>query len=190
MKRALMILVCVYSALLLSGCAQTISPYNPSSANINSLHRLSKNSQKIALGNFVDPNQTRTISCRLSENENLPGNVTYAEYIKNALHSELVNVGLYSNTAKKRLDAHLDQVDFSSTIGNGKWTIQFTFNDHHQSPYTVRSIYKFSTNFVAHIACTEVAQAFVPAAQKFLHTLYQNKHFRKTLSKASVVHLK
>jgi len=180
MKKFVTIVACICGALLLGGCGHTALPYSPAFPNVNTLHRLNKG-QPIALGKFTDPKQTRSITCRMEGGENLPGDVTYVEYIKNALQQELNNASLYSSKAKTRLDANLDVIDFSSMFDHSTWVIKMTFNDHKQAPYTVRSVYKFSTNFVADIACTQVSQAYVPAVQKFLLTLYQNKHFQRTL---------
>lgn len=182
-KNIVSVTMCVTAVVLFSGCAHQVSPYSPSFANIETLQHLKKNAQPIKLGEFSDPRRVRSITCRLEGSENLPGNVTYVEYIKNALQEDLTHVGLYSNAANNVLDANLDRIDANSMIGNGSWTIQMTFNDHQKAPYIVHSVYKFSTNYVADIACTQVAQAFVPAMQKFLQTLYQNKDFIKTISR-------
>ncbi|MCX7120963.1 MAG: hypothetical protein NTZ67_04210 [Gammaproteobacteria bacterium] len=114
--------------------------------------------------------------------EELPHNATYVSYLKNALKSELNQSGIYNSNSKIKLDAILDQVTSDSMIGSSAhWTIKMTFNDHIQKPYTVSSTYHYSADYVADIACTQAAQAFVPATQAFLKMLYGNENFKKTL---------
>lgn len=181
MKKHFLLAGLLTSAMLLDGCAHTIASYSPSFQNLNALHGLTGHAAKINLGNFSDPKNTHSLMCRLEGPEQLSGNKTYASYLKNALQSELTQTGFYSPRAKVKLDAVLDQITSDSVMGSAHWTIQMTFNDHIQKPYTVKSIYHYSTNVIADIACTEVAQAFVPATQQFLKTLYVNPHFKKTL---------
>ena len=167
---------------LLGGCmSHAIPEYSPSYGNINLLTKLAKHSKPINLRSFSSKQPKRTLTCRLEGTERLPGHVTFAQYLHNALKADLKNAGLYASKSKTKLNVNLDYIDFASNIGNGSWTIRATFNDHHQAPYTVSSVYRYSTNYVADIACTQVAQAFVPATQQFLKTLYKNDHFRRTL---------
>lgn len=181
MKKHFLLAGLLTSMLLLDGCAHTISSYSPSFQNLNVLHGLTGRAEKINLGNFTDPKNTRSLMCRLEGPEQLPGNRTYVSYLKNALQSELTQAEFYSPHAKVKLDAILDQMTSDSVMGSAHWTIQMTFNDHIQKPYTVKSTYHYSTNVIADIACTEVAQAFIPATQQFLKTLYGNPYFKKTL---------
>lgn len=181
MKKTFLLSVLLTGTILLDGCAHQVSSYSPSFANMSELRNISTHAEKINLGAFKDPNKTKSIVCRLEGSEELPGDVTYASYLKNALKSELNQAGLYSSNSKIKLNATLDEIKADSVMGSAHWTIIMTFNDHIQKPYTVSSSYPFSANFVADIACTQVAQSFVPAAQQFMHTLYMNEHFRKTL---------
>jgi len=169
------------ATLVLSGCAHRISAYSPSYQNVTTLSKLAKQSHPINLGQFRDPKHTRSIMCRLEGSEALPNNETYIQYIHDGMKEDLENAKLYSTDSKTTLNASLDKVNFDSMMGNGQWTIMMTFNDHEQPPYTISSSYNFSTNFVADIACSEVAQQFLPAVQKFLGVVYRNPHFQKTL---------
>ena len=149
---------------------------------MSALKGLSGNAKKINLGQFNDPKNTTSLGCRLEGEESLPSNATYISYLQNALKSELNQSGLYSTHSKMKLDATLDSITSNSMIGSSAhWTIKMTFNDHIQKPYTIKSTYHYSANYVADIACTEAAQAFVPATQQFLKTLYANPSFKKTL---------
>jgi len=181
MYKKILLPVSLMSVTLFAGCGYHASPYSPSFQNINALKSIEGKSHSIRLGDFSDPKNTKSLMCRLAAPEKLPGNQMFVEYIKNALKNELKISNLYSPNSKIKLDAKLEKINFQSNIGNGKWFITMKFNDHHQKPYRVSSVYRFSTNFVANIACSEVAQNFVPAAQKFLLTLYNNKHFQRTL---------
>lgn len=181
MKKIFLLMSLLASIALLGGCAHQISKYSPSFQNMTALHHLSGHAQKINLGVFTDPKQTRSLLCRLEGPEQLPGNATYVSYLKNALRSELNQAGLYAPHSNMTLDATLNHITADSMMGSAHWTLQMTFNDHIQKPYVVSSTYPYSTDVIADIACTQVAQAFVPAVQKFMRTLYANQNFRKTL---------
>jgi hypothetical protein len=176
-----MLLIGIVGVSLLSGCTHTVTSYSPSFDNLNRLQAIKKSQQKIALSSFTAtvPNQ-RSIMCRLEGTETLPNNQTYEEYIQDALHSELASAGLLSDASKVVLNANLDKVDFNSMTGH--WIIQMTFNSNVGQPFTVKSSSGFAADFVADMACEEVAKAFVPAVQQFLDKLYADPDFKRLLS--------
>ena len=181
MKKSFLLIGMLSSVVLLSGCGHAVSNYSPSSVNVNLLHGLKQNAKAVNLGKFTDPNNTRALVCRLEGDEKMPDHVTYVSYVKNALKSELSQSGLYSPNSKIKLDATLNRVSFNSVTGSADWKIQMTFNDHIQKPYVIASTYHYSTDIIADVACAQVSHAFAPAVQQFLHTVYQNPHFKKTL---------
>ena len=182
MKNYMLAIGVMSTVVLLAGCAHQIQPYRASVKNLDQLHTLKATSHPIKLASFIDTKAVKSLTCRAEGTETLPNNEDYVSYIKGALSKELQHAGLLSDSSSIHLDATLNNVSFSSM--HGIWNIAMTFNDHRQSPYVVSSKYTFKTNYVADIACTEVANAFIPATQNFLDTLYHNKKFKKTLNMA------
>ncbi len=169
------------AALALTGCTHNIPAYSTSYNNVMQAKAI-KGTHPIALGQFIDPKNTLSIACRAEGTEKLPGGMSYVGYIKNAMQNELHASGLYNPNSKTKLDATLTKIDFTSSIGHGKWFIGMQFNDHKQAPYRIYSTYDFSTNFVADVACQEVATAFPEAVEQFLRTVYASPKFKRTLT--------
>lgn len=176
----------IMGAIFLTGCENQAMPYSTSADNLNTLNYLYKQSNGIDLADFSDPKHTISIMCRLNRGESLPDGQEFVAYIKHALRLELEHAKLYAPESNIKLDARLEAIDFNSfasggSINNGKWTITMVFDDHHQMPYTISSAYVFHAGFIAFDPCKKVAKSFVPAVQKFLMTVYNDKNFRRTL---------
>ena len=145
------------------------------------LKKTGTHSTGISLGKFQDATHQASIQCRADANIAPNGGESYANYIRDALKSELVSAGFYRVHGKPHLSASLIELRADNRISNPHWIIAMRFNDHHQAPYTVRSEYSYAGHFIADDACKHAANVFVDATQKFLHKLYQNRHFKKTL---------
>ncbi|HEY0913936.1 MAG TPA: hypothetical protein VGE22_03605, partial [Solimonas sp.] len=66
------------------------------------------------------------------------------------------------------LKGRIEELDFNSNIGAGKWVMKMTLSSRTKPGYTVESQHEFSTNWVADKACQQVAQAFPPAVQQLI----------------------
>ena len=72
----------------------------------------------------------------------------------------------------------VEELDFNSNIGAGKWVISLSISSNKNNGYKVSSTYKFSTNWVADKACQQVAQAFVPAVQQLILKTISDPRFK------------
>jgi len=57
--------------------------------------------------------------------------------------------------------------------------MKMTFKGENVEPFLVENTYEFSTNFIANIACEQVAQALAPATQDLIKKLVQHPSFKK-----------
>lgn len=58
------------------------------------------------------------------------------------------------------------------------------FNREGGAAFTVERVHSFSTNFIADIACEQVAQALGPATQDFLKKSFADPSFREIFQRA------
>lgn len=174
--------------ILVSACSHTSPRYAPSASNQEQLRQLSADmANKIATSKFTatEPGKT-SIMCRAAGPVGAPDGKTFEDYIQDSLNNELKMSGLYSESSTSKLSGNLDFIDFNSNIGAGKWIIRMTFTWGNAAPFTVENIYQFSTNFVADIACEQVAQALPAATQDFIAKVIQDPGFRNFLSDKSL----
>ena len=173
------------AVLLLSACSHVSPRYNMSATNVEELRQLTKNSTtKIGSGAFTATEAgKKSILCRAAGPIAPPDNKTYDGFIHDALFDELKLVNVYDENASVKLSANLDYIDFDSNIGSGKWTIKMTLKADNSEPFKVENIYSFSTNFIADIACEQVAQALPAATQDFIQKVFQAPEFKALLAK-------
>lgn len=169
------------AALLVSGCTHNIPRYGLSADNVSTLQRMkSSSSNKLATATFTsfEPGKN-SIVCRAAGPVEVPDGKTYETYIRDALISELKIADMHSENSGTVINGHLEFIDFSSNIGAGNWIIKMKFWGQGSTPFLVENTYPFSTNFIADIACGQVAQAFVPATQDFIKKLVNDPQFVK-----------
>jgi hypothetical protein len=77
----------------------------------------------------------------------------------------------------------LDYITFNSNVFNGKWQIDMTFSGESVEPFTIKSVYEFSTNYVGNVACTQVATALPQAVQDLVAKLVSHPNFKKLVAK-------
>lgn len=180
---------CAYSALLifslatLSGCSYTIKRYDIVDDNVTELRKIIKSkSVKIAVGEFTSfrPNYN-LIRCRAVGEISIEGQQTYHAYIRAALIEEFKKAGIYAEDARLVITSHLEDIDFDSSVGDGKWIIKMTVSRVGTDDIKLNNAYYISTNMLIGTACTQVAQAFVPAVQGLLKELYNHPKFKKLL---------
>jgi hypothetical protein len=118
-----------------------------------------------------------SISCRAAGNVETPDEASYESYIQKAFTDELKLAGLYDESSNLKLQGKIEELDFNSNIGAGKWVISLTLTSNMSSGYKTTATHEFSTNWVADKACQQVAQAFVPAVQKLILQTVGNPKF-------------
>lgn len=175
--RLFLLLVTVF----LSGCMSSYTkPYVPLLANQFELKK-SKHATPIRLGKINDVERERTVYCRYGLMEKLPGNISFANYIGNALKKELQLSKLYSKDAKTQLNMRITNIQLNVGITTGSWIISARFYDHKQQGYDIISKYLFQSDFLGDKACNEATAAFSPAVQVFVNKLFQDSNFKKAL---------
>jgi hypothetical protein len=164
----------VIAALALSGCAYNTIPYNASAINVEQIKKA--NIKPVAVASFTAATPGKdSITCRAA------GPVTvkpsFEGYIEKAFIDELKIAAAYDANAVTKLSGNIDNVDFSSGMTDGNWSITLTLSNGKSQSLTTKTVYPFSGSFVADKACQEVAQAFNPAVQKLIQEAISNPKF-------------
>ena len=95
---------------------------------------------------------------------------------RDALISELKFAGIYSAESNLKIRGHLKHVDFSST--KGEWIIELELKGPANESFTVSVLYDFAAGWVAVSACTNAANAFMPAVQGLIGAIIKDPEFR------------
>lgn len=157
------------------------STYRTSGQNVEFLRQLSQSLPKLRIAGFsaTSPGET-TLVCRLSFPVYLPGKIAHEVYLAESMRAELLEAGLYSETAPVALNAHLVSMDFNS-VGTGKWVIEARFSVAGKEPITIKHEHSYSIGMGAVQACGDVSRALVPALQGFLFAAYSDSNFQALL---------
>lgn len=175
-------LACVLAVTTtLVGCGYAVNPYGASVQNVTAIKGSGIRSVSVAPFTATNPGQ-KSIMCRAAGPVETPNGVSFESYIQTALVDELKLAGVYDEKSPTKLTGKVEEVDFNSNIGAGKWVMSLTIANGHNPGYTTRTTHEFSTNWVADKACQQVAQAFGPAVQKLVYETVTNPKFA-TLAK-------
>ena len=165
--------------LISTGCSYNIPKYGVSSKNVNSIKTIKS---KINIGSFTSTEKNLTsITCRAAGGVGTPDKKPFEQYIKSALISELKLAGKFNPKSKITINGRLEKIDFSANIGTSNWIFKLKAISNNSKSIVVNSKYEFPGSFVADKACSEVAQAFVPAVQKLINDIVKHPGFRKLL---------
>ncbi|MEI2614235.1 MAG: hypothetical protein V9G21_04125 [Methylotenera sp.] len=189
-KQYITILTATTLALSLASCSHVSPRYNASATNVEEIRQITKDiSAKISTGEFTATEiGKKSIVCRAagpvgpSDNEGSRVEAGFDQFIKDAIADEFKIAGIYDEKSNVKLKGNLDSIDFSSSIGAGKWMMKMTFSSQEVEPFVVENTYSFSTNFIADIACEQVSQALPAATQDFIKKLIQHPSFRNILT--------
>jgi len=183
-KQYITILTATTLALSLASCSHVSPRYNASATNVEEIRQITKDiSAKISTGEFTATEiGKKSIVCRAAGPVGPSDNKTFDQFIKDAIADEFKIAGIYDEKSNVKLKGKLDSIDFSSSIGAGKWMMKMTFSSQEVEPFVVENTYSFSTNFIADIACEQVSQALPAATQDFIKKLIQHPSFRNILT--------
>jgi hypothetical protein len=173
----------ISATIALAACSHTAPRYGVSSDNVEALRAAASSGAKLSTGAFTtfEPG-LNSISCRAAGGVTPPDGLTYEQFIKQAITSELKIASIYSEAASSKIEGHLDYINFNSNIGSGKWQIDMTFKSSGIDPFTINTIYPFSTNFVAEVACNQVASALPSAVQDLIAKLVAHPSFKQLVN--------
>ena len=177
--------VSITAILLTTACAHTSQRYGLSAENVAMLQQMKQSSAaSLQVANFTTFNPgLNSIMCRAAGPVEAPDQRSFEAYLRDALVSELKISGLFNEKSANVLHGHLEHIDFSSNIGSGNWVIRMRYNKADDAPFTIESTYPFSTNFIADIACSQVAQALGAATQEFLKKTFEHQSFKALFPK-------
>jgi hypothetical protein len=183
MKRIKLVGLSLVTAVTLSigftGCGVKVATYGASSENVS---KLKTYNTKLNVNNFTATSSDSSIMCRMSDPIKTPNGETFEKYIENALIEELKMAGLYSKNAKITLSGHLNEVKANSIPGSANWEFSVKVSSSNGKSFTVKSKKDYSSSFMAHYACNDMAEAFKPAVQKLITKIINHPEFQ-TLTK-------
>ncbi len=165
------------SILVISACGYNINSYGVSVANVEKIKSLDIPPVAVSIFTSAKPGVS-SIGCRAAGPVGTPNNTSFESYIQQAFIDELRLAGAYDEGSDLVINGHLEEIDFSSNIGSGRWIISLNVSSILNPGFNVKQIYEFSTNFVADKACQQVAQAFVPAVQALISNMVSNPKFQ------------
>ena len=182
MKKSLSIiklgLVGAFLAIGFSGCGIKVAGYSASSDNVSKLRTYKT---KVNVSKFTAKSSESSMMCRMSDPIKTPKEETFEKYIENALIDELKMAGLYDKSAKITLAGHLNKVSASSTPGVAYWEFSVKVSSSNGQTFTVVSKKEYSSSFMAHYACNDMAGAFSPSVQKLITDIVNHPKFTNLL---------
>jgi hypothetical protein len=182
-QNIIFVLSLITLAAVMSGCETTSAiPYTASTPNVLQFQSvLTSSNAKVKLGTFVDGEDVSELTCRLMGPVDVSRGKTKAEYIKEAMQTELFLAQVYSVDSDIILNGKLDSVDFSS-VSPASWKFGFTISSNKYAGYSVNTKYSFNTSYSAYSACENVADAFGPAVQDLINNIVTHPDFVKLVN--------
>ena len=182
MKNIITSLTLLILMAVISGCETTSSiPYTASTPNVLQFQNaLASSNTKVKLGAFVNSEDVGELTCRLMGPVDVSRGKTKAEYIKEAMQTELFLAQVYAVDSDIILNGRLDSVNFSS-VSPANWEFGFTISSNKYAGYSVQTKYSFNTSYSAYSACKNVADAFGPAVQDLINNIVTHPDFAKLI---------
>lgn len=166
------------AALTLAACETTSTrPYNPATANIMQVQRVTSDDTKVSVGEFTAGEGVETEqTCRLlGALEVIPGG-TPIDYIKGAFEAELFQAGIL-DTDGLPIQGEVTEMTFNS-LGTGNWKIALKVTSESlPDGYTVRTEQTFKTSYSAVNACQNVVDALQPTVANLLQQVVSDPQF-------------
>jgi len=141
--------ISLLAVIFVAACSHVSPRYNMSATNVEELRQITKDSTtKIGSGTFTATETgKKSILCRAAGPIAPPDDKTFDGFILDALFDELKLVSAYDQNSPVKLSANLDQIDFNSNIGSGKWVIRMTLKADGSEPFTIENVYSFSQSY-------------------------------------------
>ncbi|MGZ9083349.1 MAG: hypothetical protein ACXW3U_14815 [Rhodoplanes sp.] len=181
MKSAIIV---VSTGLLLAGCSTYAADrYSVSMDSQEELQTVSTEApgRKVDVSRFSasKPGQTE-IGCRAVAPIKTPDGEPFEEYIRKALIDQLRLAQLYSPDGAVHITGNLDYINFSSH--QGIWSLTVTVSDEANNSFVVREDYDYQSSFVGDTACSQTAQALMPAVQNLIRKIVSTPDFKAMLT--------
>ena len=167
-------------ALLLAGCtAGTVQTYGVSADTNHALRSLSVK-QGIGVSDFSLSGPI-DLTCRAVGPIALPPNTTFPGYIRKAFEDELKLAGMFGAASPKvTLRGNIHKVDMSSSakgLFTGYWSIGLTVSSSNGKEVSVNDYYEFESAFNGVTACSNTANALMPAVQSLINKGVKDPNF-------------
>lgn len=163
------------AVLAITGCSTyATARYSISADNVAALRSINGNLVNVGQFTATTPDQS-VIVCRGFGPIKTPDGETFADYIRKALFDEVRMANIYSPDAPITITGNLDVIDFSSV--NGGWSITLTLSSSKGRSLTVSENYEFTSSFYGETACSQTAQAFMPAIQNLIGKIVHSPDF-------------
>jgi len=164
-----------------AGCNFAAPRYSVSVENVTTLRTL--RGQWINVGTFNGPESEETaMTCRGVGQIKAPDGESLSEYVRVALMAELKMAELYSTSAPVTLTGALDRAKSDSL--SGTWELGLTIVSSNHKSIHVDEKYGFASSYSGDIACTQTAQALMPAVQDLITKLVRDPGFKALVSVA------
>jgi len=181
-------LLLISISLFLTGCASFQAPsYSP---NYKTIDRLKTNNiAKMSIGEVqpTDPNASvNHISLRGGNLISPDG--TFANYLKNAIRSDFIEMGIYDPTSPTEVSAIILKNDIDiSGISTGTGIMEVDFRVKKKGTIFFKKIYsvdiQFESAFSGNIAIPRGQVAYPDLVRKLLQTIYTDKEFIEAVTK-------
>lgn len=175
-------IIAIASVALLSACSTYPAPdYGASIENVAYIERLGATGS-VRVGEFSSaPGVPSSITCRAAGPITASTGVTYAEYVRGALHDELYLARVLDPDSDVEITGRLDAIDFVST-SPARWEIAVTISAPGRPSISVDVEHAFNTSWSAEAGCRDAANALESAVERVISELTRHPDFRSYLS--------
>lgn len=151
--------------------------YTISKPNMEALTAIKSAGVKLYVGQFTPATgDDGSIMCRGWFPIAPKRGVSFSEFLKSALTSELTEAGIYSETEGTELSIQIEEIDFTSAF-SGMWKFRVRIATAKKEAAVFTFERSFENSYAAAAACASVGAAFVPSVQEFLNSIYSNQKF-------------
>lgn len=189
MKKLFKFMVLGCFVALTAGCANNVKSFK---ADASANQEIKKNiAQSVYLNNVSMPKGDSTgTMCRLESRIQLPKNMKYSDYIKDAFEKTLNGAGKLSkdSTNATLMDVEIDKVAMSSV--SGKWNISGKVTLDGRKTIQVNTVTSFGKAYIANHACNNAARAFDEAVAEFVQNAFSKPEMVAYLSSSKKIKVK
>jgi hypothetical protein len=163
--------------LAASGCSNGVSAYSLGIENQTALKASTAQGAKANVVVTRIGGEAKPGMCRAVGPVDLPSGDTYESYLQKAIRSELQVAGIQDEGSANTITVELQSVEFSTALGGGYWAFNAKVKDAKGNASDVNTKYDYDPSFLGSQACQQVAQVFVPGAQKFVGDVFKSPTF-------------
>lgn len=177
-------IIVAITVLILSACTNAPQRYGISVDNDVTLKAM--NGGSINVGAFTNSAEFNNDCRGLYGKISLPDNMSFEGYIQKALSDELKVAGMFNNKRPQiTLTGVVDKLSFStltSLAGGGAWDIGLRVNSSNGESTYVSEHYDFDSSVQVFAACSQTANAYMPAVQDIIGKLINSPNFKSLIA--------